>query len=88
MSSNWLQTYLFISHLTEPVPRQFKCRKCEKPFSEELEFIGKRRKQTNRFVEMIVQQVLHSDMHNVGKQNDLTDEEVWSMVKYISEKKT
>lgn len=67
--------------------RQFKCRKCEKPFSEELEFIGKRRKQTNRFVEMIVQQVLHSDMHNVGKQNDLTDEEVWSMVKYISEKK-
>ncbi|MCL1494679.1 MAG: transposase [Pseudanabaena sp. Salubria-1] len=43
--------------------------------------------QTNRFAEMIVQQVLHSDMHNVGKQNDLTDEEVWSMIKYISEKK-
>jgi transposase len=36
---------------------------------------------------MIVQQVLHSDVHNVGKQNDLTDEEVWSMVKYISQKK-
>ena len=67
--------------------RQFKCKKCEKPFSEELEFIGKRRKQTNRFAEMIVQQVLHSDMHNVGKQNDLTDEDVWSMIKYISEKK-
>jgi transposase len=67
--------------------RQFKCRKCEKPFSEELEFIGKRRKQTDRFAEMIVQQVLHSDVHNVGKQNDLTDEEVWSMVKYISQKK-
>ena len=67
--------------------RQFKCRKCEKPFSEELEFIGRRRKQTDRFAEMIVQQVLHSDMHNVGKQNGLTDEEVWSMVKYISQKK-
>jgi len=33
-----------------------------------------------------VQEVLHSDMHNVGKQNDLTDEEVWSMIKYISKK--
>ncbi|MCL1494676.1 MAG: transposase family protein [Pseudanabaena sp. Salubria-1] len=29
--------------------RQFKCKKCEKPFSEELEFIGKRRKQTRLF---------------------------------------
>lgn len=67
--------------------RQFKCQTCGKPFSETLDFIGNRRKQTDRFAQSIVQQVLHSDIHNVALQNDLTDEEVWSMVQYISKKK-
>lgn len=66
--------------------RQFKCEHCGKPFSEELDFIGKRRKYTERFASLVVQQVIHSDMHNVGANHDLTDEEVWSMVKYISKK--
>jgi transposase len=66
--------------------RQFKCATCGKPFSETLDFIGHRRKQTDRFAELIVGQVLHSDIHNVAVQNDLTDEEVWSMVQYISKK--
>ena len=60
--------------------RQFKCQTCGKPFSETLDFIGNRRKQTDRFPQAIVQQVLHSDIHNVAIQNDLTDEEVWWMV--------
>ena len=42
---------------------------------------------TDRFAEMIVQQVIHSYRPNVGQQNDLTDEEVWSIVEYISKKK-
>ena len=67
--------------------RQFKCQTCGKPFSETLDFIGNRRKQTDRFAQSIVQQVLHSDVHNVATQNKLTDEEVWSMVQYISQKK-
>lgn len=67
--------------------RQFKCQTCGKPFSETLDFIGSRRKQTDRFAEVIVQQVLHSDLHNVAVVNDLTDEEVWSMVQYVSKKK-
>ncbi len=67
--------------------RQFKCQTCGKPFSETLDFIGNRRKQTDRFAQSIVEQVLHSDVHNVATQNDLTDEEVWSMVQYISKKK-
>jgi transposase len=67
--------------------RQFKCATCGKPFSETLNFIGDRRQQTDRFAELIVGQVLHSDIHNVAIQNDLTDEEVWSMVQYISKKK-
>lgn len=66
--------------------RQFKCHTCGKPFSEILDFIGNRRKQTDRFAQSIVQQVLHSDIRNVAVQNDLTDEEVWSMVQYISKK--
>jgi len=67
--------------------RQFKCTTCGKPFSEELDFVGKHRKHTDRFAEMIVQQVIHSDLHNVGQQNNLTDEEVSSIVEYISQKK-
>ena len=67
--------------------RQFKCHHCQKPFSEELNFMGSRRRYTDRFAEMIAKQVIHSDTHNVGVQYDLTDEEVWSMVQYISKKK-
>lgn len=67
--------------------RQFKCRHCQKPFSEELDFMGSRRRYTDRFAEMVVRQVIHSDMHNVGQQYDLTDDDVWSMMQYISKKK-
>jgi len=47
-----------------------------KSLCETLDFIDNRRKQTNRFAS-IVQQVIHSDIHTVAVQNDLTDEEVW-----------
>jgi len=30
--------------------RQFKCKKCKKPFSEDLDFVGKRRTYTNKWV--------------------------------------
>jgi transposase len=66
--------------------RQFKCIPCQKPFSEDLNFVGKQRKHTDRFCKMIVQQVIHSDLHNVGQQNGLTDEEVGSILQYISKK--
>lgn len=68
--------------------RQFKCNSCKKPFSEELDFMGSRRRYTDRFAEMVVKQVVHSDTHNVGLQYNLTDDEVWSMVQYISKKKS
>jgi transposase len=66
--------------------RQFKCQTCGKPLRETLDFMGHRRKQTDRFAELIVQQVVHSDIHNVALMPDLTDEEVWSMVQYVSKK--
>jgi len=66
--------------------RQFKCHSCKKPFSETLDFIGKRRRHTDRFAEMIVKQVIHSGTHNVAQNNSLTDDEVWSIVEYMSKK--
>jgi transposase len=36
---------------------------------------------------MIVKQVIHSDTHNVARNNSLTDDEVWSMIEYMSKKK-
>jgi transposase len=66
--------------------RQFKCHTCKKPFSETFDFIGARRRYTDRFAEMIVKQVMHSDTHNVARNNGLTDDEVWSMVEYLSKK--
>jgi len=68
--------------------RQFKCYSCGKPFSEQRSFLGKRRKHTEGYAQAIVQQVLHSDTHNVAINNHLSDEEVWSMVKYLSKKKS
>ena len=52
--------------------RQFKCRPCGKPFGESFAFVGNRREYTDRFAEMIVQQVRHSDLHNVGVNYGLT----------------
>ena len=48
--------------------------------------MGSRCRYTDRFAEMIVKQVTYSDMHNVRLQYDLTEEEVWSMVQYVSKK--
>lgn len=67
--------------------RQFKCKHCDKPFSEELDFVGRRRKYTHRLALEIVKQVLHSDVHNVAQNHDLSDEEVWAMVEQVSKKK-
>lgn len=38
--------------------RQFKCDSCRKPFSEELDFVNKKRSYTSRLAQDIVKQVL------------------------------
>lgn len=95
MSRNVHQSHFHLAHdlsisnrqvLLKFNRRQFKCHTCKKPFSEALDFIGERRRYTNRFAEMIVKQVIHSDTHNVARNNGLTDDEVWSMVEYVSKK--
>lgn len=66
--------------------RQFKCKKCNKPFSENLNFIGERRQYTDRFAEQVIKQLVHSDTHNVAKNNNITDDLVQSMLEYLSKK--
>ena len=73
--------------LLEVNRRQFKCTPCGKPLSEDLDFVGRKRKHTDRFSDMIAQQVIHSSVHNVAQKHDLSDDEVWSIVQSVSKKK-
>ncbi|AFZ13488.1 transposase IS204/IS1001/IS1096/IS1165 family protein [Crinalium epipsammum PCC 9333] len=66
--------------------RRFKCEKCQKPFSESLNFVEPKKNCTNRYAKTIIEQVIHSDVDNVAKNNKLSSEEVWSMVMTVSEK--
>jgi len=61
--------------------RQFKCKKCQKPFSEELSFIKKRRTYTKRLPLQIIKEVLADDIHSVAKKGVVTTEEIERMLK-------
>ena len=61
--------------------RQFKCHKCKKAFSEKLNFVDSSKGYTKRLAAQIIQQVLNSNIHSVAQRNDLSDEEVESMLK-------
>ena len=64
--------------------RQFKCEKCKKPFTENLDFVDKRRKYTKRLANTIIQQVIDSDIHSVAKKGHVTTEEIERMLKDAS----
>jgi transposase len=66
--------------------RRFKCKNCRKPFNESLAFLEKKKKFTKRYAQSLAEQVVHSDLNNVAKNNKLTEEEVWSMVKAVANK--
>ena len=61
--------------------RQFKCKVCKKPFSEILSFVENRKRFTQRYAKNITEQVINSDINNVAINNNLTAEQVESMVK-------
>jgi transposase len=65
--------------------RQFKCEKCRKPFSEDLDFIRKRRNYTKRLAAQIIQEVLEDDIHSVAKKRIVTTEEIERMLKDAAE---
>ncbi len=66
--------------------RQFKCEKCAKPFSEELDFVQKRQKHTLRYAQSITGQVINSDLKSVAQRNNLTESEVETMIDKMSKK--
>ena len=61
--------------------RQFKCNNCGKPFSEEPDFVNKRRQYTSRLAKEIVRQVLADDIKTVAENNDVSIEEIETMLK-------
>ena len=61
--------------------RQFKCEKCQKPFSEDLDFIGKRRTYTKRLARQIIKDVLDNDINSVASKGVVTTEEIERMLK-------
>ena len=61
--------------------RRMRCPHCQNKFTEELEFVRKRRVHTLRFVEKIIEEVLNSDIKNVAKRNDLSEQEIETMLK-------
>ena len=65
--------------------RRFKWETCQTPFSETLDFVGNKKNYTYRYAAKIVEQVIHSDVNNVAKNNGVTAEEVWSMVIAVSQ---
>ncbi|MFE1745188.1 ISL3 family transposase, partial [Coleofasciculus sp. H7-2] len=65
--------------------RQFKCEICKKPFSENLDFVKKKRTYTKRLAEKIIQEVLDSDIHSVASKGIVTTEEIERMLKDASE---
>ena len=64
--------------------RQFKCKKCEKPFSEKLDFVMNRRTYTKRLATQTIQEVLKTDIHSVAKKGVVTTEEIEKMLEDAS----
>jgi transposase len=65
--------------------RQFKCEKCKKPFSEELEFVKERRRYTKRLAAKTIEEVLADDIRSVAKKGRVTEKEIERMLKDASE---
>ena len=61
--------------------RQFKCEKCQKPFSEEMGFVKERRTYTKRLATKILEKVLADDISGVARKGVVTPEEIERMLK-------
>ncbi|WP_442939745.1 ISL3 family transposase [Nostoc sp.] len=65
--------------------RQFKCEICKKPFSENLDFVRKKRTYTKRLAQKTIQEVLENDIHTVASKGIVTTEKIEGMLKDASE---
>ena len=66
--------------------RRFKCENCRKSFSEIPDFVGEKEGFTDRQAQTITEQIIHSDLNHMAKNNKLTEEEVWSIVRIVAKK--
>ncbi len=64
--------------------RQFRCKNCDKVFSEKLNFVKKRRTYTIRLAEKVVKEVLETDVVNAGKRNRMSPAEIETILKELS----
>lgn len=79
LSVSGQKTYLKVNR------RQWKCKICGRPFSEELEWLKMRRRYTKRLAENILKQLANSNIKTVCKINGVTTAEVERMLKDIEE---
>ena len=63
--------------------RQFRCKNCQKLFSEKLSFVKKRRTYTSRLAEKVVKEVLETDVINAGERNRMTPAEIDTILKEL-----
>jgi transposase len=61
--------------------RQFKCDRCNKPFSEKFNFVTSRRKYTKRLATKTIEEVLGDDIYSIAKKGTVTTKEIDRMLK-------
>ncbi len=65
--------------------RLLRCDRCQKKFSEDLEFVRERRRYTKRFVTKIIEEVLSGDIRNVAKRNDISEQKIETFLKDLGQ---
>jgi transposase len=65
--------------------RQMRCEQCGKKFTEELNYVSKKRTYTDRFRKKIVAEVLNGDLKNTAERNGISEQEVETMLKDLGE---
>ncbi len=65
--------------------RRFRCSQCHKVFSEELDFVKKRRTYTVRLASKVVQEVLETNVESAARRNRMTPAEINSLLKDLEE---
>jgi transposase len=65
--------------------RQWKCQKCQKPFSEELDWLRKRRSYTKRLAYNILEQLKRSNIKSISESHNVTEAEIERMLEDIKE---
>lgn len=65
--------------------RQMRCENCGKNFTEELNYVSKKRTYTDRFRNKIVAEVLNGDIKNTAERNGVSEQEIETMLKDLGE---